>query len=165
MLTQKELKKQLSYDPETGVFTWAIRKQKVKLGSTAGKVKPNGYVEIRVNLVSYFAHRLAWLYMTGEWPEHDIDHINRNPNDNRFCNLRMATRSQNLCNVGPRSNSTTGVRGVDFHKATGKFRARIRFDGRRVDLGLFPTLEEAEQAYLSAQKLNHGEFAPGSMVK
>lgn len=162
MLTQEELKKQLSYDPETGVFTWAIRKPKVKFGSTAGKVRPKGYVEIRVNLVSYFAHRLAWLYMTGSWPEADIDHINRDPSDNRFSNLRPASRSQNLCNVGALSTSKTGIRGVDLHKATGKYRARIRSDGKRIELGLFASIEDAAEAYRAAQNLHHGEFAAGN---
>lgn len=160
LLTHERLKNQLHYDPASGVFTWAAKKQKVKVGSVAGKVRPNGYVEIRVDLISYQAHRLAWLYMTGDWPEADIDHINRNPSDNRFTNLRPATRSQNLCNVVALSSSTTGVKGVDLHKASGKYRARIRAGGRRIELGLFATLDEARDAYATAAKQHHGEFAP-----
>ncbi|PPS61017.1 HNH endonuclease signature motif containing protein [Pseudomonas sp. BRM28] len=114
LLTRERLREQLTYDRETGEFRWAVRKQKVKLGSVAGKVKKSGYVEIRIDLVSYQAHRLAWLYVTGQWPQGDIDHINRSPGDNRFVNLREASRSQNLCNVGALSTSATGVRGVDL---------------------------------------------------
>lgn len=161
MLTQEELKRQLSYDPGTGRFTWMIRKQKVAIGSQAGKTRPNGYREIRINLISYFEHRLAWLYMTGEWPAADIDHINRNPSDNRIENLREASRSENLRNVGPLASSSTRVRGVDFHKASSKFRARIRVSGKRIELGIFATLEEAKSAYQVAAKNLHGEFAVG----
>ncbi|WP_448120689.1 HNH endonuclease [Pseudomonas veronii] len=131
----------------------------MKIGSTAGKVRPNGYVEIRVDLVSYQAHRLAWLYMTGEWPVGDIDHINRNPSDNSFKNLRQATRSQNLCNVPALSTSSTGCRGVDFHKASGRYRARIRVDGKRLDLGLFNTIDNARAAYQEAAGKFHGGFS------
>lgn len=159
MITHERLKSQLRYDPDLGVFTWVAKKQKVKIGAIAGKVRPNGYVEIRVDLVSYQAHRLAWLYMTGEWPGDDIDHINRNPSDNSFKNLRPATRSQNLCNVPALSTSSTGARGVDFHKASGRYRARIRADGRRIDLGLFKTIEDASAAYQEAAAKFHGGFS------
>ncbi|WP_177333758.1 HNH endonuclease signature motif containing protein [Pseudomonas sp. NBRC 111127] len=162
MLTHERLREQLSYDPETGEFRWAVRKQKVKLGSIAGKVKKAGYVEIRIDLVSYQAHRLAWLYMTGKWPQGDIDHINRNPGDNRFENLREASRSQNLCNVGALATSSTGVRGVDLHKASGKYRARIRVSGMRIELGLFATLDEARAAYAAARNTHHGRYAEGA---
>lgn len=159
MLTHERLREQLSYDPETGEFRWAARKQKVKIGSIAGKVKKSGYVEIRIDLVSYQAHRLAWFYMRGSWPQGDIDHINRNPGDNRLVNLRDATRSQNLCNVGALSTSATGVRGVDLHKASGKYRARIRANGKRIELGLFTTIDEARMAYAAAQNTHHGQYA------
>ncbi|MBF8728892.1 HNH endonuclease [Pseudomonas guariconensis] len=162
MLTYERLREQLTYDPDTGEFRWAVRKQKVKLGSVAGKVKKSGYIEIRLDLVSYQAHRLAWLYMTGKWPQGDIDHINRTPGDNRFENLRVASRSQNLCNVGALATSTTGVRGVDLHKASGKYRARIRANGKRIELGLFETLDEARNAYASARSLHHGQYAEGT---
>lgn len=158
MLTQKDLKAQLSYNPETGFFTWVIRKPKVKYGSIAGRKKPSGYVEIRLNLVSYQAHRLAWLYMTGAWPEGDIDHINSIRDDNRLCNLRQANRAQNLCNVGALASSSTGIRGVDLHKATGRYRARIRVDGKRIELGQYDTAEEAGAAYRKAQIEHHGDF-------
>lgn len=159
MLTQEELKRQLSYDPETGVFTWAIRKTRVSIGKIAGKQKKRGYREIRVNLISYQAHRLAWLYVHGEWPKNLIDHINRDPSDNRIENLREATFSQNLRNVGVRSNSSTGVKGVSVHSLSGKYRACIRIDGKKIHLGIFPTVAEAGEAYRKAAEEAHGIFA------
>lgn len=159
LITQQELMRQIHYDPASGVFTWAIRKPKVKLGSVAGKLRPNGYREIRVNLSSYFEHRLAWLYVHGVWPEHALDHINRNPSDNRISNLREATQTQNLRNIGPRSNSKTGIKGVSLHRISGKYRAVIRTDGPRLWLGLFDTVDEAAAAYKAAAEKYHGEFA------
>lgn len=158
-ITQEELKKQLHYDPETGVFTWAIRKHKVKFGAVAGRTKPKGYVEIRVNLFSYQAHRLAWLYVHGEWPEGLIDHINRNPSDNRIANLRVATYRQNFRNVPVSARSSTGVKGVSPHSKSGKYRAAIRIEGKRLWLGLFNTIDEAAAAYEAAAKAHHGEFS------
>ncbi|MBD1600660.1 HNH endonuclease [Pseudomonas typographi] len=159
MLTQEELKRQLSYDPDTEVFKWAIRKLKVKFGAVAGKTKPKGYIEIRVNLVSYQAHRLAWLYVHGVWPDGLVDHINRNPSDNRIENLRVANHQQNFRNVPVGRRSSTGIKGVSPHAASGKYRAAIRVDKRRIWLGLFSTVEEAAQAYRAASEAHHGEFA------
>ena len=159
MLTQEELKRQLHYDPDTGIFKWAIRKPKVKFGAIAGKIKPKGYIEIRVNLVSYQAHRLAWLYVYGAWPEGLIDHINRSPGDNRIANLRTASHQQNFRNVPVGRRSSTGIKGVSPHGKSGKYRAAIRVDGRRLWLGLFNTIEEAADAYKTASTIHHGEFA------
>jgi hypothetical protein len=158
-LTQAELKRQLNYDPEIGVFTWAIRKPKVQMDAVAGKVKANGYGEVRINLVSYGTHRLAWLYVHGEWPDGIVDHINRDPTDNRINNLRVVTYSQNYRNVGPRKNSKTGVKGVCMHNLSGKYRATIRIEGRRLYLGLFETAEAAKAAYEKAAIEHHGGFA------
>src|ERR1700719_1662744 len=93
------LRELLSYDPETGVFRWLVRKrQNVKAGDVAGSFDGCGYCKISIDRRAYKAHRLAWLYMTGEWPPAEIDHINMNRADNRFANLRLATRHQNMAN-------------------------------------------------------------------
>jgi hypothetical protein len=97
-LTQARLKELLHYDPESGAITWASRpSSRVKVGMLAGKVHPTqGYRQVRADKSLYYAHRLAWLYMTGEWPAADVDHINHVRDDNRWSNLRGATRSQNI---------------------------------------------------------------------
>lgn len=96
MITQEELKESLHYDPDTGIFTWRKSKGPAKKGTVAGKIyKSHPYIKIGVCRHSIDAHRLAWLYVYGEWPTMDIDHINRDPTDNRICNLRHVSRSEN----------------------------------------------------------------------
>lgn len=157
MLTQNELMRQLTYNPLTGVFAWAIRKPKVKLGAVAGTIKHNGYIAIRVNLKSYGAHRLAWLYVTGEWPEFQIDHKNGVRTDNRFSNLRGATQAENARNAPASKNSSTGIKGIS--PAGSRFRAQIRIGKRKLHLGYFSTKEEAAKAYVAATNEQHGDFA------
>lgn len=158
-ITQEELREQLHYDPETGVLTWAIRKHKVKLGAVAGRTTPKGYIEVRLNLVIYQAHRLAWLYMYGDWPDGFIDHINRDPGDNRIANLRVVSRQQNARNVPVSIRSSTGIKGVGHHKQSGKYRAKIWAGGKQLWLGHFDTVEAAAAAYKQAAIFHHGEFA------
>src|ERR1035437_5724966 len=99
-LTQEKLKELLHYDPETGLFTWKnTRHNAVKIGAIAGYWRKDGYVGIYVLGHHYLAHRIAWLYMTCEWPEFEIDHENRKYSDNRWKNLREATHLQNMHNV------------------------------------------------------------------
>lgn len=157
MLTQAELMRQMKYDPITGEFMWSIRKPKVSPGKIAGKLKPSGYIEIRVNRVSYQAHRLAWLFVHGDWPSGIIDHINGLRHDNRIENLRIATRAENARNSKARKVSSTGIKGIS--PAGKKFRAQMKIGDVKLHLGYFATKEEAGVAYQDeAQKL-HGEFA------
>lgn len=109
MLTQTTLREQLSYDPETGQWTWLrpLLRSKMQPGDIAGRIMDSGRRQIRIAGAFYYASRLAWLYMTGEWPQHEVDHINRNRSDDRWCNLREATRSQNCYNKESR-----GRRGI-----------------------------------------------------
>jgi len=108
-LTQEELKRFLHYDPETGHFTWkVVTANRVKKGAVAGHNDVHGYISISLHSVRYRAHRLAWMYITGEWPEDQIDHINRIRNDNRFCNIRAVTQRQNMANM-KNNNSFVGV--------------------------------------------------------
>lgn len=92
-LTQEVLKSLLYYDPETGIFVWLVTRQRSPAGKEAGGYDEKGYRRICVNGTKVRAHRLAWLYMTGEWPEDQLDHINGLKDDNRFVNLREATNS------------------------------------------------------------------------
>ena len=161
-LTVDRLKEVARYDPETGAFT-RIKKTgtKTRVGQRMDLVNPRWlYRTVEIDGRKYRAHRLAWLYMTGDWPSEEIDHINRAPGDNRFCNLREANRSQNTANGGPRRNNKSGYRGVTWHKPLKCWRAQIETGGKGYHLGYFDDPEDAHEAYLSAAKFLFGEFAP-----
>jgi hypothetical protein len=115
VITQEELKRVLHYEPETGVFTWLVSCGAAAAGSMAGHLHVSGYVYIKILRTKYKAHRLAHLYMTGKWPIHDIDHFNRVKDDNRWGNLRPATKSQNQSNVGLRLDNTSGLKGLSWN--------------------------------------------------
>lgn len=157
MITQEYLKSILNYDPETGLFTWLVQKGKrVKIGQKAGIIS-EGYIKIKIDGKKYFAHRLAWLYMTGEWPKDEIDHKNTIRGDNRWENLREATSQQNSFNISIRVNNKSGFKGVYKYKHYG-YRAAINFNGKITMLGLFATAKEAHEAYVKAAKEIFGEF-------
>lgn len=158
LLTQSELKSQLKYDPDTGLFAWASLKRGVTIGKVAGSLKPSGYVIILVNRKMFRAHRLAWLYMTGRFPAKSVDHINRIKNDNRWCNLRDASHSENFFNMGIKSSNTSGYKGVSFNKQLRKWDARATVNKQQTCLGLFDTPELASEAYREFAKNNHAEF-------
>lgn len=155
--TQALLKEFFSYDKETGLFTRLKTTSKAaKRGSIAGGVTKAGYIIIAVGKNRHYAHRLAWLYETGELPINQIDHINHNKSDNRFCNLREATASQNACNIVSKRNNA-GVKGVTIN-AHGKFHAQIVKD-KVLYQDAFNTLEEAAAFITDLRSKLHGEFA------
>jgi len=156
-LTQARLKELLHYDPETGVFTWRIRSNtRVPAGSVAGHTRFDGYVLIRINKVMYLAHRLSFLYMAGDFPFKEVDHINGNPTDNSWANLRSVTRSENLHNLGgPTSTNTSGFLGVSWDKKNEKWVAKIKLCGVSKNLGRFTTPELAYATYLKAKDQLH----------
>jgi hypothetical protein len=159
-LTAERLRKLLDYDPKTGKFSWKARTSaRVSIGRLAGNVSVNGYIEIGIDGTSYTAHRLAWLYVTGEWPPKEIDHINGQPTDNRFTNLRAATVSENQMNKKMPINNTSGVKGVTWHERGKKWMASIGVNKRSIYLGLFTHLEDAAAAYERAAEKYFGEFA------
>jgi hypothetical protein len=160
MLTAERARELLHYDAETGVFTWRKSRRGVRPGK-CGRVSPvHGYLDIRVDGVYCRAHRLAFLYMTGAFPPGDVDHINGNPSDNRWANLRPATRTQNSINCRVRKNNTSGAHNVVWDAPRQKWRAQIRIDGRRVNLGRFSEKEDAIRAYAAAAAKHHGAFVP-----
>lgn len=149
----------LSYDKETGIFTWKTNFHASKIGKVAGTRDPEGYLAIRIGRKAYRSHRLAWLYMTGAMPSQCIDHINGDRSDNRFANLREASTSLNAQNRrGPRNGQRSGYLGVTLSK--GKWVARIFTDGRRIHLGRFASEHEAGAAYaLAKSKFHAGAIA------
>ena len=158
MLTHARLLELLHYDPLTGHFTWRVkRSQNVLAGDRGGHLHVKGYVRIGVAGGSYWAHRLAWLYMTGEWPVGQVDHIDGNRTNNAFANLRDVPQTINMQNqrVG-RADSTHPLLGVGKPR-WGGFRARIKVNGREQWLGTFSTPEAAHEAYVAAKR----QFHPG----
>jgi hypothetical protein len=149
----------LTYDPETGVFTWRVTRKKCPAGKIAGSTRADGYTAILVDGKRYYAHRLAFIFMTGSMPEDEVDHIDGNPSNNRWANLRPATPQQNMWNKGRQRNSATGLKGVYRHSVTGDFCATIKVGPRRLHLGTFKTPEEANSAYEAAAREHFGEFA------
>jgi hypothetical protein len=152
------LKQHLMYDEQTGHFTWLkCNTNCIKPGTTAGSVEPIGYRKINVFGKKYRAHRLAWFYVYGHFPDMDIDHINGNKGDNRISNLRLATASQNLANARPKRD---GLKGAFRHRK--KWVAKICVRGERHHLGQYETEREAHEAYMTAAKHHFGSFARGS---
>jgi len=154
MVTEDRIKQVLHYDPETGVFTWRCSRGRAKAGDKAGADHHSGYWRIRIDDGLHNAHRLAWLYMTGAWPVADIDHINGDRADNRFANLREATRSQNLVNRDRSENR--GIRPTVNGK---RWRAEITVKRKPIHLGTFDTKEEASRAFAEASKYHFGAFS------
>lgn len=131
MLTQDYLKSILHYNPDTGIFTWAVsNNQKIKVGDIAGTHESSGYIRIRINGKGYRAHRLAWLYMKGVWPKEQIDHDDRVKHNNSWNNLNQATNQENQKNKNKQKNNTTGVTGVFWHTRDKKWTACININGR-----------------------------------
>lgn len=158
-LTQERLKELLEYNPETGLFVRLIGRSgpNARVGDVAGCDNGKGYIRIYVDGTAYKGHRLAWFYVYGEWPA-EIDHINGDKSDNRLANLRSVTRSQNRMNVGAYKSNGSGYRGVNFDKATGKWKAQIQRDGRKRAIGYFGTPEDAKAAYDAEAERLHGEY-------
>lgn len=158
LLDAKYVRHRLSYDPETGIFRWnTYPKAKRMVGQIAGTIRSSGQVVILLNNQAYLAHRIAWVYVTGENPKDQIDHINRNPSDNRFCNLRECSGSENARNKGMYSNNTSGVKGVT--KFRGRWAAKVGIDGKKVFLGYYESLQAASIAVKLGRASLHGKFA------
>jgi len=156
LLTLEKLRESLRYDAETGIFTWVKPKaNRLKPGDVAGTVrKSTGYVVISIGYRLYMAHRLAWFYVHGTWPDKFIDHIDMNKTNNSLKNLRAATKSQNQANTLVRRDSKSGVKCVRFDRKRNKYKALIL--GKQI--GRFNTVEEATAAYAKAAADMFGEY-------
>ena len=154
-----EISKLLRYNPETGHFYWIVGGNGRRRGRPAGRVVHKGYRCISINGQDYREHRLAWLMMTGAWPDHQIDHIDLNPGNNAWANLRAATNAQNCFNQSRPKSNTSGFKGVHHIKTSGKYRAVIKINYRQKHLGCFETAEEAHAAYSAAAREHFGDYA------
>lgn len=176
-ITPEILKEFLDYNHDTGLLFWKERAAKWFVDSIQGREyaarcwngrmagKPaltaldgHGYRHGNIFNQRNKAHRVAWAIHTGKWPDNEIDHINGNRQDNRICNLREATGSQNICNVPLRADNTSGLKGVSWHKGAGKWMAQIKFNGYYRYLGLFTDKESAHMAWSIAADKMHKEY-------
>lgn len=157
-LTQEYLKSIINYDEISGIFTWKVQKGKrVKIGDIAGCLDKNKkYLKFNIDRKSYLTHRLAWLYVYGEFPKNMIDHINGIKSDNRIENLREATRAENNWNTPKRKTNTTGYKCV--YEESGKFVARCSINGTKFYLGRFDLAEDASNSFIEFSKIHHKDF-------
>lgn len=158
-MTVEELRQILAYQPD-GSLVWL---NGPRAGRGAGYAHHDGYwtIEITrggVTLLRTFRHRVVWALHAGEWPSQPIDHKDRNRGDDRIENLRLASPTQNSANRSRHRNNTSGHRGVYFHKGHDRWRACIRINGRKVNLGTFTTAEAAAKAVEAAGSATHPEF-------
>jgi hypothetical protein len=157
LITAEEARQLFSYNPETGDLAWRVSRSGVRRDRAAGYIRHDGYAIVFVSGRVYLAHRLIWAVVTGSWPNTGIDHINGSRNDNRWANLRLASKAENGRNRGAPSNNTSGFKGVSRNKK--RWSASIHLDGRKQHLGTYDTPEQAHAAYCEAASEHYGEFA------
>jgi len=156
MISQELLKHLLTYCESTGDFTWNVtRGGQAKVGSIAGSLDSKGYRQIKISGKLIFAHRLAWLYVYGEFPKLDLDHIDRNPLNNSISNLRECTHAENHQNINLRKTNTSGHCGVFQVRKSKKWIAFINVNKKRISLGTFQTIDEAIIARSEGKKKYH----------
>jgi len=150
-LTHERLLSFLHYDPETGIFT--NRKKRTPVGAMG-----RDCLVIKIDRVNYIAHRLAWFYITGEYPTDGINHKDGDFRNNRFSNLRQLTAAEKRFNCGVSSVNTSGYKGVSWSKEKNKWRAQAGLKGKQHNLGYYDTPEQAARAYNAFARKHHGEF-------
>ena len=155
-----DLAKEVTYNPDTGEFTWLASGNGRNSNNIAGTINQAGYRAIHYQYKKYLAHRLAFLIMEGKIPSF-VDHINGNRSDNRWINLRSATRSQNGVNGTVSKSATSKYLGVRFRKGRKKpWEVCFRVKGKPTSFGHFPSEEEAMLVAKAKYKEIHGEFSP-----
>lgn len=165
-LTAEYVRSRLDYNPDTGELTrkpidqpeWGNWWNSRFAGRVAGGLHPNGYVRVKLDNRLYNAHRLIWLYMMGEWPE-EVDHINGVKSDNRWANLREATRKQNSYNILNYNTNTSGYKNVMWDRRAKKWAVRVQKDGYLEYFGLYEDIEEAAKVAKKAREELHGDYA------
>lgn len=162
MITQSYLKEIINYCPESGVFTWRVYRKGSSPGDVAGVLRDSdGYRRISINGKTYASHRLAFLYMTGSFPENHIDHIDQIRDNNRWSNIRVVTPQENQKNRSMTKRNTSGFTGVSWYERSGEWVARIKADGKQIHLGYFKDIVDAINARMAANvkygfHKNHG---------
>lgn len=161
LITVERLRELLDYDPATGIFRWrSSRGRGVRAGDIAGTPQNHGYWQLCIDAKIYMAHRIAWFYVHGEWPEIEIDHWDLDKRNNRLDNLRNSTKSQNQANMGPkRKNNITGMKGVSFDTGRKRWIVGITHENKKIFIGRFDSKTEATAAYAKAAHELFGEFA------
>ena len=159
MITHGVLRDRFTYNESDGFFYFNKNISNKKSGDIAGSLMPSGYRVIRVFGRRYYAHRLAWLYVYGKWPDNQIDHINGNKDDNRITNLRNASSCQNNQNSRINKSNSSGFKGVSWNKKSKKWRAYCGAFGRQVHIGLFDDINDAAAAVHEFRSRAHNEFA------
>lgn len=157
VITAQRLREILSYDPETGLFVYRTQRGRSRAGSKAGTVQGDGRININLEGRVYRAHRLAWLYMTGEWPAQEIDHKDTDPGNNRWVNLRNTSSTVNKQNIqkAPNGKIYSRLLGAHWCKQSRVWKSSIRVNKKRVYLGVFASEQEAHEAYIAAKRIVH----------
>lgn len=161
MLSFSDAYNALSYDADNGLFKWKIKpSMAVNAGDEAGWVcRIHGYRKIRLKDRDWHANKIAILLTTGQWPSSEVDHINGIRSDDRLVNLRVASHAENIQNSKTRSDNVSGLKGANFDKRSGRYKATITVNGNRIHLGMFGSAMEAHMAYCEAAKQHFGQFA------
>jgi hypothetical protein len=156
----EDLVERLTYHPETGLFTYNYFCAGMQAGSIAGSNSGKDYLEVTIKGNKERLHRLAWLYMTGDYPPRgiDVDHIDTIRSHNWWDNLRLATRSQNSCNSVRQLYTKTGIKGISICSRSGKYRVSLKLNGVSKSFGYYVVLEDAIKAIELARQKLHKQF-------
>lgn len=162
MITKERVDELLSYDQNTGFFTWKLvegRGHRELAGKIAGCLAPNGYIMLGIDKKLYRAHRVVFLLEDGVFPEKYVDHIDGDKKNNQRVNLRIVTQQENAFNAKPHKDSKTGIKGVYWDKSRSLFVSQIYLNGKHTHLGRFTSLEEAAIVARDARIKHHGIYA------
>lgn len=152
MITHKELLDEVDYNPKTGLMVWKRNRHGVRKGTVVGSITSNNYRSVYILGEKYLVHKLIWFYITGEYPDHIVDHIDRNSLNNKWDNLRKSDKINNARNTNLYKTNTSGVMGVNFCNTHNKWKVRLRANGKRLSFGYYENLDEAVIARYNAER-------------